>query len=159
MDNTAAETEGTGAHGFTGIVVGVDGSPLSVDALRWAARLEPAVGGPILAVTVWQYTSAAAMGSFPGQEWDPEADAREVLERSVADAFGRRKPEGLTTSIISGPAAHVLLQQSRHARLLVLGSRGLGGFAGLLLGSVSAACAEHASCPVLVLHPAGAPEA
>jgi nucleotide-binding universal stress UspA family protein len=66
--------------------------------------------------------------------------------------FGGRRPPGLRTDVREGNAARVLLEASEGARMLVVGSRGHGGFAGLLLGSVSAACAEHASCPVLVLH-------
>lgn len=137
---------------FTGIVVGVDGSPLSIEALRWAARLEPALGGPITAVTAWQFPAADFMGAYSGMEWSPEADARELLEQAVKDAYADQPPAGLTTVVAAGAAAHTLIENSRKARLLVVGSRGLGGFAGLLLGSVSAACAEHAHCPVLVLH-------
>lgn len=141
---------------MTGIVVGVDGSPLSIEALRWAARLEPAVGGPIIAATVWQFPPAGIMGAAPGMEWSPEADAEEILQQSIEDAFGDSPPDSLTTLIGSGAAARFLIETSRRAKLLIVGSRGLGGFMGLLLGSVSAACAKHASCPVLVLR---APEA
>lgn len=137
---------------FTGIVVGVDGSPLSVEPLRWAARLEPVVGGPIVAATVWQLPATSVMGAYPSLEWSPENDASELLKRALEEAYGDSPPAGLTTLVASGAAAHVLIENSRQARLLIVGSRGLGGFMGLLLGSVSAACAEHASCPVLVLH-------
>lgn len=144
MDDTEEE------KALSGIIVGVDGSPLSIEALRWAARLEPTVGGPITAVTVWQYPMA--LGQYPGMEWNPEDDARELLKRSLEEAYGDQRPAGLATLIATGPAAHVLIDNSRNARLLIVGSRGLGGFMGLLLGSVSAACAEHANCPVLVVH-------
>jgi nucleotide-binding universal stress UspA family protein len=137
---------------FTGIVVGVDGSPLSVKALRWAARLEPVVGGPIVAATVWQLPATSVMGAYPSLEWSPENDATELLKQALEEAYGDSVPAGLTTVVASGAAAHVLIENSREARLLIVGSRGLGGFMGLLLGSVSAACAEHAHCPVLVLH-------
>lgn len=138
--------------GSAGIVVGVDGSPLSVESLRWAARMVPGIGGPITAVMAWGYPANAVMGSFPGPEWDPEQAAHQILDRAVQTAFGDSRPDGLSMETIQGPAAHVLLERSKGAGLLVVGSRGLGGFRGLLLGSVSAACAEHAGCPVLVLH-------
>lgn len=146
MDDTEAE------KALSGIVVGVDGSPLSIEALRWAARLEPTVGGPITAAIVWQFPAAGVIGAYPSMEWSPEADAREVLQQSLQEAYGDKLPAGLSTLVASGPAAHVLIENTRNARLLIVGSRGLGGFVGLLLGSVSAACAEHADCPVLVLH-------
>lgn len=135
----------------TGIVVGVDGSPLSVEALRWAARLESGVGGPITAATAWQFP-VMGLGMYRDKQWGPEDDARELLNQAIGDAYGGSPPRGLTTLIASGPAARVLIENSRGARLLVVGSRGLGGFAGLMLGSVSAVCAEHAACPVLVVH-------
>lgn len=149
MDGTEA---GTASRG---IVVGVDGSPLSVEALRWAARVEPVVGGPITAAAVWQYPVAGAGSSYARLDWDAEADARALLETALEDAYGDARPAGLTTLVASGPAAHTLIDNSRNAKLLIVGSRGIGGFMGLLLGSVSAACAEHAHCPVLVLHPFG----
>ncbi|MEA5453228.1 universal stress protein [Sinomonas sp. JGH33] len=136
----------------TGIVVGVDGSPLSIEALRWARRLAPSVGGPITALSAWQYPATWAMGAYPTLDWSPEADAKEALERALQEAFGADRPAGLTAEAVAGSAAHVLVEKSRKATLLIVGSRGLGGFMGLLLGSVSAACAEHAVCPVLVLH-------
>ena len=138
-----------------GIIVGVDGSPLSVEALKWAVRLAPTVGGPITAVTAWQFPAVGFMGAYPDLEWSPEKDAEQILEKALQEAYGDARPPGLTTRIVAGPAAHVLVETSYGAHLLIVGSRGLGGFMGLLLGSVSSACAEHASCPVLVLHEPG----
>jgi nucleotide-binding universal stress UspA family protein len=66
--------------------------------------------------------------------------------------FGGDRPAGLVTRVEQGGAARILIDVSQGANLLVVGSRGHGGFAGLLLGSVSSACAEHAACPVLVVH-------
>jgi nucleotide-binding universal stress UspA family protein len=85
-------------------------------------------------------------------DWSPEKDALTFLD----DAIGKACPEGvpvpLTHTAREGGTARTLIEESRDAYLLVLGSRGHGGFAGLLLGSVSAACAEHAPCPVLIMH-------
>lgn len=139
-----------------GIVVGVDGSPLSIEALKWAARLEPTLGGPITAVAAWHIpASAAGFAEYPGVGWNPEEDAATVLEGALKDAFGDQRPAGLTARTVQGRPAQVLVEASRDASMLVVGSRGLGGFMGMLLGSVSRACAEHAACPVMVLHAPG----
>lgn len=130
----------------------MDGSPPSVGALRWARDLALAVGGPIVADTAWKYTAAEAFGAYRGMEWEPGQDARVVLEGALESTYGSVGPGGLAARVVRGHAAHVLLELGHHARLVIVGSRGLGGFAGLLLGSVSAACVEHAACPVLVLH-------
>jgi nucleotide-binding universal stress UspA family protein len=136
-----------------GIVVGVDGSPLSIEALRWAARMEQTVGGPITAVSAWHIpASGVPFAEYPGIDWNPEQDATGVLDAALEEAFGAERPAGLIAKAIEGRPAQVLIDASRDASMLVLGSRGLGGFMGMLLGSVSRACAEHAKCPVLVLH-------
>lgn len=132
------------------IVVGVDGSDPSIDALRYAATLAEALSCPVQAVTTWVSPMTGSY-HFRG-DWPPEADAESVLRGSIIDAFGDAPPPGLTKTTIGGPAARTLIELSADARMLVVGSRGRGGFAGLLLGSVSAACAEHARCPVLVVH-------
>jgi nucleotide-binding universal stress UspA family protein len=152
----------TGRSSQGSIVVGVDGSPPSVSALRWAARLAPVVDGVIVAVTAWQfpitYGADPAMlgwGTGPGEAWRPDLDAEVVLERALESAFGASRPAGLVAQAREGQASAVLIAASEGAELLVVGSRGHGGFAGLLLGSVSSACAEHAKCPVLVVHDRG----
>jgi nucleotide-binding universal stress UspA family protein len=139
-----------------GIVVGVDGSPLSIEALKWAARLAPTVGGPITAIAAWHIpASSAGYVSYPGIDWNPEEDAATVLQSSLQEAYGEHQPEGLRALTVQGRPAQVLVRASRDATMLVVGSRGLGGFMGMLLGSVSRAVAEHASCPVMVLHTQG----
>jgi nucleotide-binding universal stress UspA family protein len=144
MDNSTART----------ILVGVDASASSVAALRKAAELAAALDAPIEAVTVW-HAPATFDGTFAAEVWSPEAEAQEVLNASLAAAFPDGPPADLTATIIPGPTASSLIEKSRGAGMLVLGSRGRGGFRGLLLGSVSAACAQHARCPVLIMH--GAP--
>jgi nucleotide-binding universal stress UspA family protein len=138
------------------IVVGVDGSEPSRAALRWARLLASATGSTILAVAVWQATTAfGLMGAWLGAlppDWDPQAITRDDLDRTLAEVFGNDRPDRLESLVQEGNTAQVLLELSESAQMLVVGSRGHGGFADLLLGSVSAACTEHASCPVLVIH-------
>jgi nucleotide-binding universal stress UspA family protein len=131
------------------IVVGVDGSPASLGALRWAARFAEMSGARIEAVTAWQYPVPVGW-AMP--DWDPEKQARKLLIAAVNEAYGSQRPAGMSLLTREGNASEVLLKASADAVLLVVGSRGRGGFAGLRLGSVSERCAEYARCPVLVVH-------
>ncbi|MFJ4691818.1 universal stress protein [Streptomyces sp. NPDC088766] len=85
-------------------------------------------------------------------DWDPATEAGTMLSGCCDEVFGDAPPKDLRTTVRPGAATAVLLTESVGARMLVLGSRGHGGFTGLLLGSVSAACAEHALCPALIIH-------
>jgi nucleotide-binding universal stress UspA family protein len=133
------------------IVVGVDGSDQSKQALRWAARLAAAYDAELTAIAAWHYPLSYGVGGVEGL-WDPQQDASKCLTQSVDEVFGPERPAHLELLVQHGNSAHVLLEQGETALMLVVGSRGHGGFAGLLLGSVSAAVAEHATCPVLVVH-------
>lgn len=130
------------------IVVGIDGSPRSMDALRQAQRLAELMGCSLKAVMAWQYP----MLGFPPIQWNPEEDAKDVLSQTVIDAFGGEVPSDLERVVVEGQPAQVLADASNGAEMLVVGSRGRGGFTGLLLGSVSSAVAAHAHCPVLITH-------
>jgi nucleotide-binding universal stress UspA family protein len=140
------------------IVVGVDGSANSEQALRWAARLAADFGARLEAVTAWDFPASYGFGSVP-QDWDPAGDMRKVLDETVRAVFGDHPPAGLQRQVREGGAAQVLIEASQDAIMLVVGSRGHGGFTGMLLGSVSANVAEHAQCPVLVIHGDQAPPA
>jgi nucleotide-binding universal stress UspA family protein len=133
------------------IVVGVDGSESSNEALRWAARLAPSLDATIHALVAWEipvvYGLDAALPT-----WKPDETAQEILNKSLEKVFGKTRPAGLIGSISQGHPTFVLIDASKDAEMLIIGSRGLGGFAGLLLGSVSSTCAERAECPVLVVH-------
>ncbi len=130
------------------IVVGVDGSPASILALRWAGRLVPALGTSITAVTAWQMQ--IAFGTFVPLDWQPEVWAEQTVAEAVTKAFGGDPPCPVKTITRQGQPARVLIDESDSADVVVVGSRGYGGFAGLLLGSVSSAVAEHAHCAVLI---------
>ena len=136
------------------IVVGVDGSASSIAALRYGARIAEAFDAPLEAVTTWTYPPYADAYLVAG--WSPEEDAEAILDHAIETAFGGDPPDVLTRTVAVGPAARTLIELSKGCGMLVLGSRGRGGFVGLLLGSVSATCAEHAQCPVVVVHGRGA---
>ncbi|WP_431245668.1 universal stress protein [Leifsonia xyli] len=134
------------------IVVGVDGSASSLSALRRGARIAEQLGCTLVGVTVWEFPQ-----SWPGyvmEGWSPEADAYAIAEQAAGEVFGGSVPDWYSTVIRSGSAARQLIAESEGAEMLIVGSRGLGGFTGLLLGSVSRSCVEHADCPVLVIHDA-----
>ncbi|WP_298227866.1 universal stress protein [Gryllotalpicola sp.] len=134
----------------TRILVGVDGSDPSIDALRRAATIAGALNAPITAITTWEYPPIDGM--YPVVDWSPETDARLTLSGAIEKAFDGTPPAGLVSKTIQGSPAPVLIEESKHAFMLVLGSRGHGGLVGILLGSVSIACAERAHCPVLIMH-------
>ena len=133
------------------VVVGVDESDCSKLALRWGAYLAATMDVRLEAVAAWQYPQIYGGGYLPAA-FDPGADAEKWLTAAVDEVFGENRPSALSLVVREGRAAPVLLHQSEDASMLVVGSRGHGGFVGLLLGSVSAAVAEHANCPVLVVH-------
>ncbi len=137
------------------IVVGVDGSPASVEALQAAAKLAPVLDAELDAVIAWHYPAATAMAPMLA-EFDPAADSTTVIRATVAKVFGDDLPTGLREQRRQGYAAGVLLDASVGAEMLVVGSRGHGSFAGLLLDSVSAYCTAHAPCPIPVTRTAAA---
>jgi nucleotide-binding universal stress UspA family protein len=133
------------------IVVGIDGSDQSANALRWAAHLARIFATRLEAVIAWEYPTSFGWATVP-EDWDPPGEMRRVVEGVVQSVFGSEPPAALIIEVREGGPAKVLLDASAGATMLVVGSRGHGGFAGLLLGSVSANVAEHATCPVLIIH-------
>jgi nucleotide-binding universal stress UspA family protein len=133
------------------IVVGIDGSEESKQALRWARDLALAIDARVEAVAVWQYPPTYGWTYLP-TEWNPADDMDKVLTTCVDEVFGPHRPARVELIVREGQPSSVLVEASKGATMLVVGSRGHGGFAGLLLGSVSSAVAEHATCPVLVVH-------
>ena len=140
------------------VVVGVDGSGPSDAALTWAIDEARSRHADLAIVHAWSYPyTADVAGMAASVAEDPAllASAQSVLDDAAARAAGACLPS-VTTSLVHGTPARVLLQAARDADLLVVGTRGRGGFAGLLLGSVSEQCVHHAPCPVVVV-PEGAP--
>ena len=142
------------AHGK--IVVGVDGSAPSIDALEWAARQAELTGATLDAITAWAFgEEPTPFGIVPPvlPEGDPLTEARSKLDQLVAAACGRHKPVAVRADVVRGHAAEVLLQEAQDADLLVVGSRGRGAIVEMLLGSVSEHCVRHAACPVVIVRP------
>ena len=144
----------SGAHGL--IVVGVDGSDASKAALGWALDEASLRDAKVHAVHAWEFPGLAVMAYGPTAvpvitPEDLEKAAHDVLEAAVAEVAGAHPTAALTTSVQRGHPAEVLLEAAKGADLLVVGSRGRGGFSGMLLGSVSTQVAHHASCPVLIV--------
>ncbi|GAA5156354.1 hypothetical protein GCM10023321_31960 [Pseudonocardia eucalypti] len=131
------------------VVVGVDGSDASLDALRWAARQAELTGAALHAVTVWQWPTT--YGYAPGySDVDFAALAEETLTQAVEQTFGTTPGVVVVRRVLEGHPASALTEAARGADLLVVGSRGHGGFAGMLLGSVGQHCVQHAPCPVVI---------
>jgi nucleotide-binding universal stress UspA family protein len=149
MDEETTMTDGPAAPAAR-VVVGVDGSRQSKQALRWACRIAASTGASLEAVAAWDYPAGLGWSAVP-VEWDPEQDMQKVLTEAVDEVFGPQRPPGLQLTVSQGSASRVLLEQAAGAVMLVVGSRGHGAFSGLL-GSVSTHVTEHAACPVLVVH-------
>jgi nucleotide-binding universal stress UspA family protein len=142
-----------GADAGERIVVGIDGSEPSAAALRWAADEARRQGVGLHVVTCWNYPAlpwAPYQPPLSGEDF--ERGAFEVAEAEVEEVLGTDR-EGLDVAIevLDGAPSLRLLDFDRSAAMLVVGSRGRGGFTGLLLGSVSQHLAEHARCPVVIV--------
>lgn len=135
------------------IVVGVDGSAASLDALRWAVKYATLTGGRIQAVTSWEMPASVGL-EFGTFNCDWEQNARSTLETALREALGD-SADTIGITVRRGRAQQVLVDAAREAELLVVGCRGHGSFVGMLLGSVSEHVIAHAGCPVVVIrHPA-----
>jgi nucleotide-binding universal stress UspA family protein len=136
------------------IVVGVDDSPGARAALAWAARYAVAIDGRLRIVHAYEIGIAwidAYSSEIPKWEARAREAAEDVLERIVGEVLDSSERAVAERVAVEGDAAHVLHEQSEDAELLVVGSRGRGGFKGLLLGSVSQRVAQHPGCPVVIV--------
>lgn len=147
----------TGSTRHTGgrVVVGVDGSTGSLDALRYAAAVAHWQHWTLHIVHTWHINYPIAPYVLDYSEM--EKAAQEAAEQTVRDAekqvLGDNCPLEVRRTIEEAPPARALIEASEGADLLVVGSRGRGGFSSLALGSVGQACVHHAHCPVLIVRP------
>jgi nucleotide-binding universal stress UspA family protein len=143
------------------IVVGVDGSDAARDALRWASDEARLRNAQLVAVHVWSFIPAAALGDpgmlampagdLPGQLGAESEAASSVLETAVAEALGAEPAVEIDRRIVEGDAGEALVTEGADADLIVVGSHGRSGFKAALLGSVSRHVVDHARCPVVVV--------
>jgi len=139
-----------------GVIVGVDGSEHSQHALNWAVREAGLRGAALTVLAVHQVASNHWTGNpelYPADQPATEAvrrAAEDVVQKAVSQA-GEPAPASVTVRAVSGLAAQEIVQASSDADLVVVGSRGGGGFGRLLMGSVSSQVVHHAACPVVVV--------
>jgi nucleotide-binding universal stress UspA family protein len=136
------------------VLVGVDGSPSSRTALGWAAAEASDHQADLVVLNVWEHTLTLPLGSgsvSPRELPDTSEGAAEKLLGVIREELGEDPPVRVQPRVAQGNAAQVLIEHSIDADLLVVGTRGHGGFTGLVLGSVSQHVAAYARCPVTVV--------
>ena len=136
------------------VVVGVDGSAGAVAALRFAIEEARLRGCDVKVVSAWHIPTAAYESGWvpiPVEVKDYEQLGATALEKTIADAGAGTAGVTITRVVREGQPAEVLVAEAKGGDLLVVGSRGLGGVRGLLLGSTSQQCAHHARCPVAIV--------
>jgi Universal stress protein UspA and related nucleotide-binding proteins len=132
------------------IVVGVDGSPSSQRAVRWATQQAKLTGATLRAVSSWRWPNYITIVP-PGV--DLASDTRRTLDEVLEVALADSEDVSVTRHVIEGPPGPALLTQAQDATLLVVGAQGRAAFPGMLLGSVAEYCVRHGSCPVVVVRP------
>ncbi len=139
-----------------GIIVGIDGSDHSVKALEWAIKEAAIQHSPVTVLTVHLVPMSGWTGNpitLPADAADLEK-ARQTADElilKVTSQLGDAQPASIKVSAVNGFPAQELIEASRDADLVVVGSRGSGGFAKLMMGSVSSQVVHHAHCPVVVV--------
>jgi nucleotide-binding universal stress UspA family protein len=139
-----------------GITVGVDGSDNSRSALEWAMKEAGLRNAPLTVIAVHEVASNLWTGNpiVVPEDAPDELRARKAAEEAVAkitSELGSAAPSSVTVTAVSGIAAQVLIEASATADMIVVGSKGGGGFARMLVGSVSSKVVHHATCPVVVV--------
>jgi len=132
------------------IVVGIDGSPASIDALEWAGRQASLTHSALEVIMTWDWPTTYGWAlAFPSG-YDPAEGVPELLAKAVADLRTKYPDIEVASRVVRGHPAPIMVEASKGADLVVVGSRGHGEFVGMLIGSVSEYCATNAHCPVLV---------
>jgi nucleotide-binding universal stress UspA family protein len=161
LDEAATELAGADAEVTTraepegGVVVGHDGSGCAQEAVIWAAALAERARWPLHVVRAWRIATAPQPSTWePGfvpPVTDYEKAVQAELESDVVAVLGAERARGVACHVVHAPPVRALIEAAEGADLLVVGARGRGGFAGLLLGSVSDQVTHHAPCPVTVV--------
>jgi nucleotide-binding universal stress UspA family protein len=138
-----------------GVVVGHDGSGCAQEALSWAADLAERARWPLHVVRAWRIATAPQPPTWEPGFVPPMADYEQAvltdLQADVAALLGAERARAVTCHVVHAPPVRALIEAAQGADVLVVGARGRGGFAGLLLGSVSDQVTHHAPCPVTVV--------
>ena len=132
------------------IVVGIDGSPSSIAALDWGLRQAELTGAALEVLMTWEWPASYGWPLPLPSEYDPASDTEKLVADATAEVRKAHPDLDIQLRVLEGHPAPVLVEASRGADLLVVGSRGHGEFAGMLLGSVSEHCVTNAHCPVVV---------
>jgi nucleotide-binding universal stress UspA family protein len=150
MQEEQAEVEsGNDATRDSRIVVGIDGSNASLTALEWAACQAEFTGSSLEIVAAWEWPTSYGWSVIP-DNYDPTGDLKRMFEPLLVALHATHPKVAVTTKIVEGHPAPVLISASHGASLLVVGSRGHGEVVGMLIGSTSEHCVAHAACPVVV---------
>jgi nucleotide-binding universal stress UspA family protein len=147
---TPKDEAAEGEHGSHRIVVGVDGSPDSIKALGWAARHAELTGWALEIVMAWEWPTSFGWSPMPSG-LDPEAEMKKTLKPILSSLRTEHPTVVVEGKIVESRPVPALLEQSRGAELLVVGSRGHGEFVGMLIGSTSEHCVTNAECTVVVV--------
>ena len=133
------------------IVVGLDGSQSSIAALEWAASQAELTGAGLEVLMTWEWPTSYGMALAVPSDYDPTHESENLLGELLEPVREAHPSVSIESRVVEGHPAPVLVEASHGADLLVVGSRGHGEFAGMLLGSVSEHCVTNSHCPVLVM--------
>ncbi|HWF17492.1 MAG TPA: universal stress protein [Acidimicrobiales bacterium] len=136
---------------FHRIVVGIDGSTTSGATLEWATKQAKVTGSNLEVLNIWEWPANLGQPVPIPSDFDPRTEATNEVERVVKGVRDKFPGVAIHTHVVEGHPAPTLVEASREADLLVVGSRGQGEFTGMLLGSVSDYVAHHARCPVVII--------
>ena len=136
---------------FNRIVVGIDGSSSSDDAVEWAANQAKLTGSNLEVLSAWEWPASYGWAVPIPSDFDPRVEATNQVDRVVKGVRDEFPDVAIHTHVVEGHPAPTLVEASHEADLLVVGSSGHGEFTGMLLGSVSDYVAHHAHCPVVIL--------
>ncbi|WP_208028300.1 universal stress protein [Rhabdothermincola sediminis] len=137
------------------VIVGVDGSDGSRAALRWAASEAERWGAPLVAVWAWEFSPLIVATNAPTEIEELSQAVAQRLRETLVEELGEDGADRVEAHVVEGTPVRALLDQAGADDLIVVGSRGYGGFKGALLGSVSQQVVHYAPCPVTVVRAAG----